>query len=60
MFNWFYRKISIARTPKILEETPGVLTRDERLQAVLISYKTGKISLEKAKDLIYVWRLSSK
>lgn len=59
MFKWItaqFRKANSTNSPKV-SETKYHLTKQERLQSILISYKTGKISLETAVNLIYVWHL---
>ena len=58
MFNWLRTK-SAAAQPAEAIDLKQPLTRKERLQAILFSYKTGKITVEQAVNLISVWQLTN-
>lgn len=58
MFNWLRTKSTAAQPAEVIDAKQP-LTRKERLQAILFSYKTGKITVEQAVNLISVWRLTT-
>lgn len=62
MFTWLTNKFQKSKPVSAQQKQVGVcpLTHKERLIAILISYHTGKITLDQTVNLIQLWRLSRK